>query len=150
MKSKKWGEVAMKFLSDLLLILIGLSGGVAVGGGFVAFITVLDIVPRLVQLTRTPRFVLFYEYAIIFGVVFFTWFDFRDGVFFLPRGFGGVIGLFMGVFVGMLAAALTEVVNVIPIMAKRLKMQVHLVYLIMAMTLGKVAGSLFQWIFFDL
>jgi stage V sporulation protein AB len=55
----------------------------------------------------------------------------------------------MGIFIGMLAAALTEVVNVIPIMAKRLKMQVHLVYLIMAMTMGKVAGSLFEWLFFE-
>lgn len=149
MKNKKWGERPMQILIDLILMVIGLSGGIAVGGGFVAFITVLDIVPRLVQMTRTFRTIMLYEYAIVFGVVFFTWVDFRDYSFSLPRVIAGVVGVFMGIFIGMLAAALTEVVNVIPIMAKRLKMQVHLVYLIMAMTMGKVAGSLFEWLFFE-
>lgn len=37
-----------------LLAGIGFAGGVAVGSGFVAFITVLDIVPRLAQLSKTP------------------------------------------------------------------------------------------------
>jgi stage V sporulation protein AB len=45
-----------------------------------------------------------------------------------------------------LAAALTEVVNVIPILAKRLRLEQWIAYLLLAMALGKMAGSLIQWL----
>jgi len=51
-------------------------------------------------------------------------------------------------FVGMLAAALTEVLNVFPITAKRLRMEASVGCLLTAVVLGKVAGSLFDWIIF--
>jgi stage V sporulation protein AB len=138
----------MSLLHDALVCMIGLAGGVAVGTGFVAFIAVLDIIPRLVHLTRTKGWIHHYEMAVLLGVLFFTWIDFRGWVFHLPIWWMGGMGLLMGIFVGMLAAALTEVINVIPILAKRLNMDVHLVHLLMAMALGKVAGSLIQWLWF--
>jgi stage V sporulation protein AB len=137
----------MSILVDLLFIVIGLAGGIAVGSGFVAFITVLDIVPRLVQITKTLRFIRVYEMSIVGGVLFFTWIDFREWVFHITPWITPVLGWFMGMFVGLLAAALTEVINVIPILAKRMRMQNRLAYLLMAMALGKVAGSLVQWLY---
>jgi stage V sporulation protein AB len=139
----------MELLSSLLLIFIGLAGGIAVGSGFVAFITVLDIVPRLVQLTKARRSIRGCEYSIVLGVVFFTWIDFRGWVIDSPEWVTVPLGFTMGIFVGLLAAALTEVVNVLPILAKRLRMQAHLLYLLMAMALGKVAGSIYQWMVFQ-
>jgi stage V sporulation protein AB len=68
MKNKKWGEIPMKILIDFILMVIGLAGGIAVGGGFVAFITVLDIVPRLVQMTRSYS-VLFFLLGLIFVTI---------------------------------------------------------------------------------
>ncbi|MMZ69369.1 hypothetical protein D3C76_1689220 [compost metagenome] len=59
------------------------------------------------------------------------------------------MGLFDGFFVGMLAAALTEVLNVLPILAKRLHMQQYLLGLLLAMVCGKVAGSLFEWFIYS-
>ena len=59
-----------------------------------------------------------------------------------------VYGAVAGAFVGMLAAALTEVLNVWPILAKRIGLAGRIVWLLMAMVLGKVIDSLFQWIFF--
>ena len=56
-----------------------------------------------------------------------------------------VIGLMCGIFIGMLATALTEVLNVLPILAKRLRLTGYLFGLLMAMVAGKVAGSLFDW-----
>ena len=53
-----------------------------------------------------------------------------------------------GVFVGMLAAALTEVLNVFPILAKRVGIEDRIIILIMAIVLGKIFGSLFHWIYF--
>ncbi len=55
-------------------------------------------------------------------------------------------GLFAGCFVGMLAAALTEVINVLPILAKRIGMEAYMIWLLMAMIFGKVLGSIIDWI----
>lgn len=58
------------------------------------------------------------------------------------------IGLFAGLFIGMLAAALTEVLNVLPILVKRIGMGDRILILLMAIVFGKIIGSLFQWLIF--
>lgn len=54
-------------VSVLFIIFVGLGGGITVGAGFVAFLTVMGIIPRLMQLTKTMRFVQAYEAAVILG-----------------------------------------------------------------------------------
>jgi stage V sporulation protein AB len=132
--------------ANALIAFIGLAGGIAVGSGMVAFLLVLDIVPRLAQLTRSADRIHGYETAVVTGSVFWTVADFMDWRFSGTVLSPAIMGLFSGVFVGMLAAALTEVINVLPILAKRLGMSRHILSLLMAMILGKVAGSLFEWL----
>lgn len=118
------------------------------GGAFVAFLVVLDIIPRLAQLSKSVKYVPWIEGSVISGAVLWTLLDFFDGSMNLfPLG-AAVIGSLCGVFVGMLAAALTEVLNVLPILAKRLQIGDYLIWLLMAMVLGKIVGSLFDWIVF--
>lgn len=137
-------------LVDVLQIIVGLSGGIAVGSGLVAFITVLDIIPRLAQVTKTQKSINLYQWALIAGAVLFTVIDLFHLYLRLPLGnlFIILFGSFAGIFVGLLAAALTEVINVLPILAKRIGMTERLIALLMAMVLGKVLGSLFHWIIF--
>jgi stage V sporulation protein AB len=129
-----------------LLLLIGLGGGLAVGSGLIAFITVLDIIPRLTQLTNGRRYVKWFEWALVGGALFFTLIDFFHVVCNLPVFATVLFGLLAGVFVGTLAAGLTEVLNVFPIFAKRLNMEGRIVLLLMAMVFGKIIGSLLQWL----
>ena len=135
-------------IEKLLAILIGFSGGVSVGAGYVAFLTVLNVIPRLTQLTKSVRYVHFYEAAVILGAVIGTIFSLWDFTlnlsFLLLAGFG----ILSGIFNGMLAAALTEVLNVFPILAKRIGMQDSLGYILIALVLGRILGSLFQWIIY--
>lgn len=131
-----------------ILILIGIGGGLAVGSGLVAFLTVLGIVPRLTQLTKTKNFIKLYEWGVVLGAIAGSWFSLREPSFHLPNFSLIIIGLFAGVFVGMLAAALTEVLNVFPILAKRVGVAEKILYLLMAIVLGKIFGSLFHWIYF--
>lgn len=136
----------MEVFSVLMIIFIGLAGGLAVGSGFVAFIVVLDIIPRLAQLSRAYTKIHWMEGAIIAGALFWTFAMFFDWKLYLfPMGVA-FIGLFAGLFVGMLAGALTEVLNVLPILAKRLQIGDFMIWLLMSMVLGKVVGSLFDWI----
>jgi stage V sporulation protein AB len=48
----------------------------------------------------------------------------------------------------MLAAGLTEALNVFPVLAKRLGIDGKIIILIMAIVLGKIVGSIFQWVYF--
>ncbi|MEC0089822.1 stage V sporulation protein AB [Paenibacillus macquariensis] len=138
----------MTILTWLIEILLGVAGGIAVGSGVIAFILVLDIIPRLAQLTHSYHKVHWYEGALIVGSLVGTVSDFWNWKGSFNPLVGLIIGLFFGVFVGLLAAALTEVLNVLPILAKRLHMRNYLLGLLMAMIVGKVAGSLFDWYVF--
>ena len=135
-------------IRDLFIVFVGFSGGIAVGTGFVAFLSVIGIIPRLTQITKTIKKIRAYEFAVILGAIFGCWISLRNTVFNLPNIFSVFIGLLAGIFIGMLAAALTEVLNVFPILAKRIGIQKKIVYLLMAIALGKVFGSLFHWIYF--
>ncbi|MBD2846819.1 stage V sporulation protein AB [Paenibacillus sp. IB182496] len=134
------------------LALLGAAGGLAVGSGLVALLVVFDLIPRLAQLAFAYRRSAWFESALVGGAVFWTCVDFFD--WHLALGLAGRlplagIGLLDGMFVGMLAAALTEVMNVLPILAKRLRIGHYLVALLLAMVLGKIAGSLFDWLVYQ-
>ena len=135
-------------IEGIFVLIVGFSGGISVGAGYVAFLTVLNIIPRLTQLTKVQS-VHYFESAVILGAVGGTvsslW-DFSIG--FTPFLLV-IMGGFSGVFNGMLAAALTEVLNVFPILAKRIGMQDRILYILMALVLGKIVGSLFQWIVYN-
>ncbi|TJY44396.1 stage V sporulation protein AB [Cohnella pontilimi] len=137
------------WLSHILLAVVGLSGGFAVGSAFVALLIVLDLIPRLVQLTKAHRRSVLFETAIIFGSIYWGCADMFDWEFALPAGLLLLPAVFQGVFVGMFAAALTEVLNVIPILAKRLRLNRYLFSLLISMVLGKVVGSLIEWLWFE-
>ena len=130
------------------VLFVGLAGGLAVGAGFVAFLTVLGVIPRLTQLTKTYHKLHYYEVGVIAGVVCGSIISLNDISLYVPAIILLFIGAFSGVFNGMLAAALTEVLNVWPILTKRIGVHDKLIYLLMAIVIGKICGSLFQWIFF--
>ncbi|TVY04661.1 stage V sporulation protein AB [Cohnella terricola] len=129
-----------------MLGVVGLAGGFAVGSAFVALLIVLDLIPRLVQLTRAYRRSAVFESGILFGVMCWSSADLFGWSFRLPAAVLLLPSVFQGLFVGMFAAALTEVLNVIPIVTKRLRLMPYLLSLLMAMVLGKVTGSLVDWL----
>lgn len=135
-------------LYNFIEVIIGFSGGLAVGAGFVAFITVLGIIPRLVQLSKTMHLLKVYTACVVIALLFGTYLSFTDVTTAQPAIFLLFWGLLHGIFNGMLAAALTEVVNVIPILSRRIRMDNYLLILLMAIVFGKIAGSLFQWTVF--
>jgi len=135
-------------IKAIIVIFVGFAGGLAVGTGFVAFLVVLGVIPRLTQLSKTVNSIHAYEWGTVAGAVFGGWVSLRDTVFFFSKYLLVPLGLFSGIFIGLLAAALTEVLNVWPILAKRIGIVEKIVGLLMAIALGKMFGSLFHWIIF--
>ena len=131
----------------LAVVVLGLAEGIAVGAGFVAFLTVLDIITRLVHLTGINDRVRGLERAIIAGGTLAALVDGLDGGLGLPPWIMVILGLAMGIFVGLFAGALTEVLNVLPVLGRRLSLQDSLRVLLLAFILGKTAGSLLYWLY---
>ncbi len=130
----------------VLYCFAGLSFGVAVAGGLFAFITTVGVVTRLAAGTKTAKYVMLYETVSVFGVTLANIFDLFRLDFSCGTFSRGAYGLFSGIFVGCLAAALAEVVRVIPVFAKRIKLRVGMSLIVVAFALGKGLGAWYQLI----
>ena len=140
-------------IREILLIWTTLAAGFATAGGFVAFISLIGIVPRLAAITKTADHIPLYETCLALGLITmnllslypvdFTWF---------PRILPGLLlntgGFFTGIFVGCLAGALAEVINIIPILSRRIQLRKGFPYFIMAAAFGKCIGSFVQFYLF--
>lgn len=138
----------LREMINLIQIIIGLSAGLATGAGFVALLTLLNIIPRLIQLSETKSFVKLYIGSVITGTIFGSILSFYNISWQQPSFLLVIWGVFHGVFNGLLAAALAEVLNVFPILFRRIHLEHYKLLLFMAIVFGKVFGSVFQWVFF--
>ena len=89
-------------------------------GGLFALIIALGLVAEFADQTHTARHILWYEDAVAAGGILGN----LISIYQFPLPFGeagaGIFGIFAGVFVGAWAMALTEIINIIPIFARRL------------------------------
>ncbi|MBQ3568729.1 MAG: stage V sporulation protein AB [Anaerotignum sp.] len=133
-------------MKELLLIVFGFSSGLLVSSGVFAFIAAIGIIPRMAWRTGTRQYIRFYEDVIVLGGVWGTTAMFVD--YRLPPWDWLILAaVFLeGAFVGVLAMALTEVLNVMPILMRRTRLTKGLRWLILAFALGKVAGSLLYYL----
>ena len=136
----------MEALKTVLAVLIGVGTGLVVAGAVFAFITIIGVVPRLAQKTKTERHIKIYESSIILGGIFGTLIGVIN--FRLPIGAFGVVLLSLanGIFFGTLAMSLAEVLNVIPILTRRGRLQHGMFFFVLAIALGKLVGALIYFL----
>lgn len=125
--------------------LLGFSNGIVVGSGIVALLTLLDIIPRLAQLTNTYSEIKVYENIIIMGAVLAAITSLAGVSINLGKFTVVIIGFFVGIFVGLLASALAEVLNVMPVLVRRFRLEGYVNYVIYSLIAGKVIGALLNW-----
>lgn len=135
----------MEIIRNIILGFIGITSGAMVAAGLFAFITLIGVVERMAARSKTNKYVLLYEDMVLFGaicgnILSIFQFDFRIGTWILI-----VYGFFTGIFVGCLSVALAEVVKVIPVFAKRIKLRYGLPFVILAFAIGKFLGALYQF-----
>ena len=136
-------------IKSLFIIFIGFAGGLSVGAGYVAFLTVLGIIPRLTQLTKTMKMIQMYEWAVVFGAVAGTiGHVYRIPHLHLSLIYSNCIWLSRRNLCWNDGCSINRGINVWPILAKRIGVEEKIVILIMALVFGKIVGSLFQWIYF--
>lgn len=133
-------------MKELILVLIGLSSGIMVGAGVISILVLVGVIPRMAQVGKTVEFINFYEKILIIGALFGSLISIQQiklnlGIFVLM-----FFGICYGIFVGFLSSGLTEVLDYIPTVSRRLKIPViYLKFIIISLILGKVIGSFVGW-----
>ena len=129
-------------LKTILLALMGFSFGAMVAGGIFALIVGLRIIPRFAEFTHTAHRMMLYESCVVWGGILGNIVNIYD----LPVRAGG-IGLILfgtagGIYVGAWAMALAEIVDTIPIFARRISLKRSFGLLIVMMALGRTAAGI--------
>ena len=135
----------MGMLNGLFRLILGFSSGLIIAGSFLAFLSMIGIIPRSAAVTKTMNCARKYEDAIVLGAVLGNLLYLYE--IHLPLWWIGILlyGFFGGFFVGCLAAALAEVLRSVPIFARRIRLRKGMPYLVYSLALGKTAGSLIQF-----
>lgn len=135
----------MTILKYIILIILGIGSGAVISGAVFAFISIIGIVPRLAEKTKTNKYIIFYENAIIAGGIFGVFsivFNYYIPIGVIPAMF---YGLFTGIFYGCLAVSLAEVLDVIPTLTRRTLLNRGIKYFIIAIALGKAVGAVLYY-----
>lgn len=148
---------------QLLLIVAGASYGLLSAAGVFTVLVAVGLIPRFAGRTHTARYILLYEEMVIFGTLagcFVTVFpEYSQWGSYLREGFPeymslwrvagvgvqAVFGLFAGMFIGCLALAIAEMLDSIPIFARRISFRHGLGWAILGMAAGKICGALFYF-----
>ena len=133
----------MIWWQNAILAIVGFCGGLLVAGGLFAFLALVGVVTRLAAGTTTAKYITFYEDMSLLGCVggnLLFLYGFR-----IPLGniFLGTYGVGAGIFTGCLAAALSEAVNMFPVLSERVSLKKGMTGIMTMFALGKLVGSLF-------
>lgn len=130
-------------LKTAFLAVFGLCAGGIVAAGIFAFLAIIGVFPRIIGKTGTKKHILMYETLIILGGAAGNALD----LFEFPILAGGtaalgVFGVSSGIFVGCLVMSLAETLKTLPVINRRIHLAVGIQYVILAMGLGKLLGSI--------
>lgn len=134
-------------IRHIFLGFLGLAAGLTVAAGTFAFLIVIGVIPRMIGKCNRAAETMHFENAVILGGIFGTVMSVFDQIR-LPLGplFLCVFGISAGIFVGCIAVALAEILDTFPITFRRMHLKEGLSWAMLAMALGKCAGSLFYFL----
>lgn len=132
-------------MRSVICILFGLSGGLVVGGGVVAFFTALGVLINILKFTKTEKYREIAEISVLAGSLLASIFYFSDIRFSLGKYILMVGGLFAGMFIGIAASALAETLDVMTVMADRLNILKWIYVGIFSIIFGKTFFSIVYW-----
>ena len=153
----------MEILENILLGILGIGAGFGVSGGVFTTLIAIGLIPRFAGKTHTADHIFLYEEMVVCGTLFgglvslffpflkvAEWMNrvkFLSILYpFVSMAFLLIFGLFVGIFVGCLALAIAEMLDSIPVFARRMKFRHGIGIVVLSMALGKTLGSLIYFI----
>ena len=149
----------MVLLKNILLGVTGIAAGLGVSGGVFSTLMAIGLIPRFAGKTHTADHIFLYEEMVVCGTLFgglisiffpvlnvYDWVRqlglFETVYFYVGIIFLCIYGLFAGIFVGCLALAIAEMLDSIPIFARRMKLRHGIGIVVLFMAVSKTIGSL--------
>ena len=147
-------------MTEVGMGLLGAACGLMISGGVFTALLALGLVPRFAGKSHTANHILTYETAVVSGCIIGgilsalpVWEYLEKNLYrmaFFNTGFWDMIadvgmaggGFFAGCFVGCLALAIAEMLDSIPIFARRIGFKEGLGIAVLMVAIGKVIGSL--------
>lgn len=147
-------------MTEVGMGLLGAACGLMISGGVFTALLALGLVPRFAGKSHTANHILTYETAVVSGCIIGgilsalpVWEYLENHLYqmtFFDTGFWEMIadvgmaggGFFAGCFVGCLALAIAEMLDSIPIFARRIGFKEGLGIAVLMVAVGKVIGSL--------
>jgi stage V sporulation protein AB len=137
---------------------VALCAGLIIAMGVFSVLIAVGLIPRFAGKTDTANHIFLYETLIVLGIIsgtiasvfmdsitFAEWFGTLAFWEILSRIFLGFYGIFTGIFVGCLAVAIAEMLDAIPIFARRISFEKGIGIAILSVALGKLTGSLLYY-----
>ena len=149
----------MMGLKNIFLGIAGVAAGLGVSGGVFTTLIAIGLIPRFAGKTHTADHIFLYEEMVVCGTLFgglisiffpslkvYDWIiqiePFRVIYPYISAAFLCIYGLFAGIFVGCLALAIAEMLDSIPIFARRMKFRHGIGIVVLCMAVSKTVGSL--------
>lgn len=129
------------WINYLVLVVFGISAGVATAGGYFAVIASIGLITRFAQHSHTASYIRVYETVLISGVIVGNalW------IFNIPvklyLGVVVLIGICIGIFVGCFLVSIAEALKGIPIILKRVELKRGIGIAMFLFALGKSIGA---------
>lgn len=136
---------------NTILAVLGAGAGFAVSGGVFTTMIAIGLVPRFAGKTHTAKHIFLYEEMAVCGTLIGGLTTIFNPVLGIGERFLGtlfliVFGFFAGIFVGCLALAIAEMLDSIPIFARRSNFRHGMGVVILCMALGKAVGSILYFL----
>lgn len=129
-------------LAWLAWFLFGIAAGSATTAGVFAFLMKIGIYPRMIGTSHTIRELAFYEWMIIGGILAGGMYSvYPQLTLHVGSWFVVLWGACAGIYVGCVAAALSEVLNVFPVLFRRLHVDSGMPFYMVMMACGKMCGA---------
>lgn len=130
------------WIKTILMAVMGIGSGLIVSVGVFTVLLTAALIPRFAGKTHTGKHVKIYESAVILGVTLGNLVSIYR--FHVPIGEIGIafFGIFSGIFIGSFAIAIAEMLDGIPIFARRLNFRRGIGIVVLFMAIGKTTGAL--------
>lgn len=151
-------------IKNIFMAVLGASFGMIVSGGVFTVLISVGLIPRFAGKMHIAKHIFILEEMVVLGTIMGDFLSIfsnygkigewivannifgADSTEAVWHNIGNIIliifGAFSGIFVGCLALAIAEMLNTIPIFARRIGFRHGLGIAILAVALGKLAGSL--------
>ncbi|OON99407.1 MAG: hypothetical protein ATN35_12680 [Epulopiscium sp. Nele67-Bin004] len=133
-------------VGKLFCVIWGASGGLTIAAALMSFVTEIGVIPRMMERGQIQKYFMVVANAAILGILFGTVaIQFEISVI-IPKFCVVIFGLATGIFMGCLAISLAEVLNMFPVIGRRLKIKKGMRLFVISFAIGKLVGALYFWL----